>query len=269
MRCLFCRMDTESSRSVEHIVPQSLGNLSHTLPPGVVCDRCNNYFATKVEKPFLECAAMTLLRFHQEIPSKRGRVPPIPGVLHPGFPAILRRHPGSGFVGSADVPPEAFAHILRQHNSMLILPAGAELPSGPIASRFLAKAAMEGMAARLVRYPGGLKYLVEESQLDPLRNHARRGDNREWPFHSRQIYDANTKWIDEAGVQVQVVHEFDILQTDWGEWFFVLALFGLELVINYGGPEIDGYKRWLSENKEASPLYFGKNSSGWPLPFSG
>jgi hypothetical protein len=37
--------------------------------------------------------------------------------------------------------------------------------------------------------------------------------------------------------------------------------FGLELVINYGGPEIEGYRRWLLENNSDSPLYSGKNQA--------
>lgn len=250
---------------MEHVIPESLGNLSHTLRPGIVCDRCNNYFATKVEKPFLESDAISLLRFHQGIPSKRGRVPPIAAVLPPGFPAILRRHPGSEFVASVELPNEVIAKLMRDGNGMLILPASAELPSCPAVSRFLAKTAMDAMAARLVDHPDGLEYLVDESQLDPIRNHAKRGDTPDWPIHSRRIYDTDAMWLDEAGAAVQLVHEFDVLATEWGEWFFVLAVFGLELVINYGGPEIDGYKRWLAENGGTSPLYCSKNSQGWPL----
>jgi hypothetical protein len=54
MRCIFCKNDSSNSKSVEHIIPESLGNTTRTLPKGVVCDTCNNYFARKVEKPFLE-----------------------------------------------------------------------------------------------------------------------------------------------------------------------------------------------------------------------
>jgi hypothetical protein len=264
VRCLFCKRESAWSRSVEHIVPESLGNVAQTLPPGIVCDQCNNYFAGKVEKPFLESAALTLLRFHQEIPSKRGHVAAIEGELDPGFRAILRRHPGSRFVASIELPPEGIHHLLGQQNSRLLVPGGADLPSGVVVSRFLAKAAIEAMAQRLLAHPDGLDYLVDEPQLDPLRNHARRGDVRDWPFHSRRIYNANARWVDEEGVSIQVVFEFDIMVTDWSEWFFVIAIFGMELVINYGGPEIDGYERWLSLNKGASPLHSGKNGGGWP-----
>ena len=71
MRCLFCRGDSTASRSVEHIVPESLWNTEHVLPPGVVCDACNNYFAREVEKPFLDSPAITRLRFTPTAPWPR------------------------------------------------------------------------------------------------------------------------------------------------------------------------------------------------------
>lgn len=144
---------------------------------------------------------------------------------------------------------------------MVILPSGAELPDGPVVSRFLAKAGLEAMAARLVSHPDGLEYLVDEAQLDALRNHARRGDIRKWPIHVRQIYGQNAKWSDKSGSELQLVNEFDILVTDRSEWYFVLALFGLEMAINYGGPDIEGYPLWLAEHGNESPLYSGKNAS--------
>lgn len=54
MRCFFCKEDSSSSKSIEHIVPESIGNKAFTLPCGYVCDKCNNYLAREVEKPFLE-----------------------------------------------------------------------------------------------------------------------------------------------------------------------------------------------------------------------
>jgi hypothetical protein len=39
------------------------------------------------------------------------------------------------------------------------------------------------------------------------------------------------------------------------ECYFVLAIFGVEYVINIAGPSIDGYRQWLKENNEKSPLY--------------
>src|SRR5689334_21444546 len=41
--CLFCRRADGGFTSREHIFSEALGNFDeHVLPPGVVCDRCNN-----------------------------------------------------------------------------------------------------------------------------------------------------------------------------------------------------------------------------------
>lgn len=45
MACIFCGPAGTKFSSVEHIVPESLGNKSYILPKGVVCDECNNKFS--------------------------------------------------------------------------------------------------------------------------------------------------------------------------------------------------------------------------------
>jgi hypothetical protein len=106
MHCLFCKEPSDNSRSVEHILPQSLGNTSTTLRAGVVCDKCNNYFSRKVEAPFLNSAGTTALRFHQAIPSKRDRIPPLAGTLNSGIPITAYRYTHGPLAGLIDVPLE-------------------------------------------------------------------------------------------------------------------------------------------------------------------
>ncbi len=86
MRCLFCKQDSSISKSVEHIIPESLGNTTYVLPRGVVCDKCNNYFSRKIEQPFLDSVEMKAMRFREAIPNKRGRVPPVEGILNDKIP---------------------------------------------------------------------------------------------------------------------------------------------------------------------------------------
>jgi hypothetical protein len=260
MRCLFCKVDASTSRSREHIVPESLGNTKYILPPGVVCDRCNNYFSREVERPFLESAAITLLRFHESVPSKRGVVPPVFGMLMPHFPAVFWKEPKDSFAGHVGLGPDAVRHVLASGSARIILPASGPPPNDRVVSRFLAKVGLEAMAGKLVDHPEGLEYLATEPQLDMVRDHARRGTTPDWPFSVRRIYDADRKWTEELGTATQIVHEFDFLQTETSEWYFVLAIFGLELVLNMGGPEMEGYRQWLKRNSDASPLYWGKNA---------
>jgi hypothetical protein len=117
------------------------------------------------------------------------------------------------------------------------------------------------MAERLLKLPVMFDNWISDPQLDVIRNHARRGTTTNWPIHSRRIYNADARIINNQGQSEQVVHEFDFIQTKQMELYFVLALFGVEMTINVAGPIIDGYLKWLAENGGASPLYSGKNDS--------
>lgn len=255
MRCIFCLEASNVSRSVEHIIPESLGNKDHVLPPGVVCDKCNNYFASKVEKPFLELPAVQQLRFEQNVLSKRQRIPPGFGMLDLGAPIeLIRDHEGLSIVA-----PEGVKDPFGKTGTLYI-PTRLPIPAGVVASRFLAKVGLEAFAHR--NPPEKSEGLVYDTQLDPLREHARRGRHPEWPIHVRTIYDQDSMWTDGTGAPYQLIHEFDFLVTDQSEIYFVLCLFGSELVINCGGPELEGYVRWLEAHNGESPLYSGKNESG-------
>jgi hypothetical protein len=86
MRCIFCRCQSDDAKSVEHIIPVSLGNTRHVLPRGSVCDSCNNYFARKVEHPVLSHRSFRNLRAWNGIRSKEGK-----------SPWLLATHLSSGF----------------------------------------------------------------------------------------------------------------------------------------------------------------------------
>ena len=260
MFCIFCKENTSTSRSVEHVIPESLGNTTLKLPPGVVCDRCNNYFAVKIEKPLLESAELIALRFHERIPSKKKIIPSIMGTMGPTAPVIVKPYLKGPVAASVFASPEALDLLFNHNADVINVPPFGESWDETLTSRFLAKVALEAMAVRLVRYAGGAAYLASESQFDPIRNFARRGGRRPWPYHSRRIYSADKIWTIPNGRKVQRVHESDILHTDRGEYYFVLALFGLELTINYGEPAINGYLDWLDHHDNVSPLYFGKSA---------
>jgi len=74
MNCIFCKKNSENSKSIEHIIPESLGNKSHILDIGIVCDKCNNYFATKIEKDVLAQPYFQSLRHRNYILSKKNKL---------------------------------------------------------------------------------------------------------------------------------------------------------------------------------------------------
>ena len=64
-----------TSFSEEHIIPLSLGNDQLIIPPGIICDECNNYFAREIEKRFLANETISRLRSFHLVPNRRNRVP--------------------------------------------------------------------------------------------------------------------------------------------------------------------------------------------------
>ena len=62
------------------------------LPPGVVCDACNNYFASNIERPVLESQHFVTARFNALIPNKRGKMPLLPAMLMPVTPRSGARY---------------------------------------------------------------------------------------------------------------------------------------------------------------------------------
>ncbi|WP_436873027.1 HNH endonuclease [Kosakonia sacchari] len=262
MKCIFCKMESTSSKSVEHIIPESLLNTKNILPAGIVCDKCNNYFSRKVEKPFISTPGMELFRFHQIIPNKKGRVPSVKGAISGSdLPVkIYKFFDKSSIFISVELNDEQLNLLEKGGASELFIPIEFDEPAVKETSRFIAKVALEAIAQRLIKKEGGIDYIISETQFDPIRNHARYGQPKEWPYFSRRIYDVNNK-KSIHGSGGQLMHEYDFLCTEEGEIYFVMALYGVEMTINIGGPDIEGYVNWLEKNNNASPLYWGKNES--------
>jgi hypothetical protein len=268
MRCIFCKRDSTGSRSEEHIIPQSLGNEEHVLPPEVVCDACNNYFASSIEQMVLESGEFKSARFNMVIPNKRNRVPSLDGMLLPLQPGMamreavrfhradVSRNPEDG---SYNLFPndEAAAAVADGRITQVIIPTSGPKPDRRVFSRFLGKVAVEAMAARLLQNaPEMLEAFVQDDQIDHLRNYARYGkQGLEWPYSERRIYPADFSFPTPDGGSYEVLHEFDFLYTEQGEMYFVLAILGTEYAINMASPDSEGYTQWLAEHGGSSPLY--------------
>lgn len=73
--CLFCRRTDRPFSSVEHILPESMGNKEWILPPGVVCDTCNNGALAAAEKDLCEFFPIKAVRTMTATQNKKGRYP--------------------------------------------------------------------------------------------------------------------------------------------------------------------------------------------------
>lgn len=73
--CLFCKDTVGAFKSEEHIVAESLGNTTLILPPGVVCDSCNNRRLSSLDQALTEFMPISLIKAIYGIESKAGKLP--------------------------------------------------------------------------------------------------------------------------------------------------------------------------------------------------
>ena len=71
--CLFCRRHNGGFKSEEHIFSQGLGNTAYFLPPGIVCDRCNNGPLSVADHALTSFQPILLLRAERGLPTKEGK----------------------------------------------------------------------------------------------------------------------------------------------------------------------------------------------------
>ncbi|MBY3125544.1 HNH endonuclease [Rhizobium laguerreae] len=258
-KCIFCRGDATQSRSIEHIVPESLGNFEHTLPPGIVCDRCNNYFARKIEGPLLETEYFRHLRSMMAVPNKRGRIPPMSGhISHSKIPINIWMDTTGIFVEPKDRSraSELERTLLAETQGTLLVPVPHKSQVDPhLMSRFIGKVAIEALALRVIQVEGWREELLTNEGIEPLRRFVRVGDRpKEWQFYRRNLYRFDRRFIEETDV-FEVLHEYDFVYTEKRLLFFVMAIFGEEFAIDMGNPEILSYETYLREQDGVSPLY--------------
>lgn len=265
MKCIWCKSPSDQSRSQEHILPESLGNRAHVLPPGWVCDACNNYLARKVEKPFLNSSYGRACRFDAAIPNKKGRIPSASGMHMQSrvmVEVIRDTKDRSISVGPLDEKDDAaWSHALSTNNKgTLLLPTSKEPPQDRTLSRFIGKVGLEVLAVQNVPIAGWNDELVNQPALDELRQYVRYGHPHiVWPVSVRRLYPSEMLFVDGAQ-SFEVLHEWTILVTEQEEYYGVIAILGLEYTINLGGPELEGYEEWLQKHNSKSHLYWNQRT---------
>jgi hypothetical protein len=245
-----------------------LGNKDHILPPGWVCDNCNNYFSRKVEAPFLDSWYGEQSRFEMQIPNKKNRIPLGTGI-HPQrrleVNLMIDKDGFSMFAAKEKDEAQFMKTILSQKRGTLYVPMAGNPQLNYETARFIGKVALEILAHRLVDVEGGNDELVDKLELDELRDYVRQGKpGFIWPMGIRRIYPQDFVFSDEIDDAFQILHEWDLLViptpqiANAAEVYAVIAILGMEYVINLGGPELDGYLQWLDKNDNRSYLCSGK-----------
>lgn len=256
--CIFCHTDSSASVSREHIVPEALENDSLVLPPGTVCDTCNNYLGRKVEGPIVNSAPMLALRHMQGIGNKRGRVPTMDLVLENGVRAQMQLEHWSGqrTIGLAE-PDTRLTHFEARVSTPKAGYAAA--PDSAVASRdlarFTAKSGFEYLALQNLRHNGSLTHFNQAPELDLCRRFVRYGQGpASWDVSIGRLYEPDTQFeIDEPGDQR--VWELDFLVVEHRHVVFAMSLFGLEMSVCLTDPSLEPYRLWRRATGFASLLH--------------
>jgi hypothetical protein len=270
MRCIFCKNDSSNSKSVEHIIPESIGNKSHILQKGIVCDSCNNYFGNKIEKTVLEMPYFKSLRGRVMIENKKGKIHRISGFTkNKDNIEISFSQDGSNTI-EVLYEDEKALETLKNHNELYI-PLIPKPPQNDLhVSKFVGKIALEAFAQRVSPAEDWQEDFVEHKGLDELRHFVRYGEGYTiWPYYVRRIYDEHQiKYDEKSGKILEKLNEYDFLIPDnptiEGEihnidnLYFVMAIMGIEYTINLTNAGLNRYITWLSDNHNKSILQMEK-----------
>ena len=280
MQCIFCHKDSSNSKSVEHIIPESLGNKHHFLPKGYVCDECNHYFAIKIENELLSQPYFVSLRFRNEISTKKGKLVRqkmfFPGALK--STDVVMQTTENGVIASFD-DDELYEAIKAGKTSKMIAPyiSEPEYPNKTM-SRFLAKCAYEYFLYIMDKdkYDLCVREMLgnKNDELKNLREYARYGKGPYWQYNQRRIYSEGALFYNkEEKKSYETLHEMTLFVRDFSkknngiielEIYFVIAVSGIEYAICLSDPDISEYRKWLKENNDKSPL---EDESEIVLPF--
>lgn len=180
--CLFCRSDGPFT-TVEHVIPESLGNDDLVLE-GHVCDKCQTYFGAKLERYVLEKSPVGFWRVFLGTTTKKGNRPRVDmsqprksGLL----PATHKHHDDLAFQSHADesveitkISPEILREIregTRTEFRVVFTPHMLYM-----LGRFLCKVGIELLC---VADPADAR----TSRFDAARHYARCGPSRPlWPI---------------------------------------------------------------------------------------
>lgn len=183
MTCLFCD-NNKDFNTIEHIIPESLGN-DDLLLTNEVCDKCQNYFS-QVENYVLNKTPIGFWRTLLVIKTKHKKLPFVDfskTVDKGALPDFHKNHDDFGLEAYPDFTVELKVpkDISEYYNEKGIYQLKFVLTPKVIheIGRFLAKIGLELLCTGNREYP-------REAEFDLIRKYARHGSLKQlWPiFHS-------------------------------------------------------------------------------------
>jgi hypothetical protein len=167
-RCLFCLKPDGPFTREEHIIPESCCNEQIVLPPGVVCDPCNQYFS-QLDAHFTHHHHGAFYKLMHVPETKKGKPPTIPLQEGRGY----RNEDGTFGLSQSILPGYESDFSMTVGANEIVLNAAFRPKPGDakLISRFLAKAGLEILYFK----DSEEKQMAFESRFDAIRNYARYG----------------------------------------------------------------------------------------------
>ncbi len=205
--CVFCLRTNADFTSVEHIIPESLGNDEWILPMGWACDDCNKKFSVWERDLTSKSRILAWCRFMSPAMSKKGKFFEFRSeATH----MIKHRHNSieiTSYAGKRGLPTE-----LREtdHGIILQLPSVSERINSHLWAKMVAKAALAFVAIDFG--PGAVAHPI----FNPLR-----------ALLHDDVRPANRLWVGAADRFTLEVS----LKISYRESWLVLDLWHLRLVL--------------------------------------
>lgn len=174
MTCLFCKNPSHESKSVEHVIPESLGNKEFILKRGIVCDKCNNYFANKIERHVLDIPFFKQYRHDLNIQNKKGRIPSKSGfMIDSNYSEVIfnkDKNRGEDIIADQEAVKELAVGV-EEEIPVFIVNHGAP-NNNDYVSKFLGKVGIEGLAYDAGKFGYDDSFFNQES-LDGIKEYVR------------------------------------------------------------------------------------------------
>ncbi len=220
-----------NATSVEHIIPESLGNDQLVINSGHICDKCNNYFATHIENQFLNFETVKILRSIHNIISKKGKIPDLE-ILFANENTRIEWDPKSGnaFIG---LSPETIDNLMSGETVDFFISKGInidELTNNYIVSRFLIKVFSELNLYYALKHYSDIKLLfIEEGKMRELFDYARKGSKckKVYSYTVKQIKEVSPFANDDFICSIEITHDNSSKLTG-----MILRLYELEFILN-------------------------------------
>lgn len=236
MNCIFC-LELNSFNTIEHIIPESLGNDDNLLT-NCVCDKCQNYFGKEIESFVLQKTPFAFWRVWYNIKSKKGKLPSInfslPEKNKGKIPFISKYHDqGVSFTAhsnnivSVDLANFKIIEDIRNGNKNKFI-FNLSPKHLIFIGRFLGKIAIELLAQKN-------RELSLNKEFDKLRKYVRYGiTNSIWPVLNGQLINRLDIWekIENKNYETRTIYSYSIIEVDnhlififdigWDRWGIVL-----------------------------------------------